>query len=196
MFVSNDQPTSWQYGVCALDADPQGFCLLGPLAEIWRSKRSSDQAIPDKSTFDFYDSPDWSGRISIAQIEREPFDIRFTLWGTALTEWWGVDYTGKTLGSESITPTEWDKVEKRYFQEMADNPFIGLVTGKLEQHDRAHIRILGLDLPVLTDGRVSHVLSGYVDLPEPEIITATLKNAPIERFMELTAGPETVDSRI
>jgi hypothetical protein len=170
---------NWQYGICPLNSEPDNFGPFKALVSLWRQKRCSELALPRKSEFDFLDFRGWWGNIAIATFEHDPFDVRFTLWGTKLTEWWGVDYTGKSLGSLSQSPDLWKLVEGKYFEEMIADPFIGLVEGKLDQHGRKHINVLGLDLP-LSDGQsISHVLMAHIAIGADENRACRIPAAPI-----------------
>jgi hypothetical protein len=129
-----------------------------------------------------FDFKGWLGRIFIAQIERDPFNLRFTLWGTQLTEWWGVDYTNKTLGSVSSDPQALQAVELAYFKEMDREPFIGVACGVLDQYDRAFIKVIGLDLPLIDDGNLTKVLSAHLEIDPDKDIPDILPDCPIMQY--------------
>lgn len=129
-----------------------------------------------------FDFKAWLGRIFIARIEREPFNLRFTLWGTQLTEWWGVDYTNKTLGSVSDDPQALQAVELAYFREMDREPFIGVACGVLDQYQRAFIKVIGLDLPLVDDGSLTQVLSAHIEIESDRDIPDILPDCPIVRY--------------
>ena len=139
--------------------------------------------MPPRAAFPVEDFASWMGRIFIAKIETNPFDLRFTLWGTTLTEWWGVDYTGKTLGRQSIKPDTWI-VERRYFQAMSRTPFIGLAGGCLSQHRRDHIKVLGLDLPLSNEQGtgLGRVLSAHLQVELDEDFDILLPDCPRSLF--------------
>lgn len=138
--------------------------------------------MPGRSDFDVFDFKDWLGRIFIARVEREPFNLRFTLWGTQLTEWWGVDYTNKSLGSVSNDPQALQAVELAYFEEMDRAPFIGLACGLLDQYDRSFIKVIGLDLPLLDGGQLSQVLSAHLEIDPDRDIPDVLPDCPVLRY--------------
>ncbi|MEQ9490172.1 MAG: hypothetical protein RIM72_14385 [Alphaproteobacteria bacterium] len=171
---------NWNYAACHPDSDPSAFGPFEKIIGLWRSKRRNGAALPRRKDFDFFDFKGWWGRVSIARIEPDPFDIRFVLWGTRLTEWWGVDYTNKRLGEMSITPDVWQVLESKYFRAMAEEPFIGLVSGSLDQHARPFIRVVGVDLPMSDGETVSHVLSAYVEAKQTDTITSVMPDAPID----------------
>ncbi len=155
---------NWEYARLPLSADPDDFGPFRDFVRTWHQKRGPKGDLPTRKDFDFFDFRPWWGKISIAKVERDPFQIRFVLWGTQLTEWWGVDYTNKILGEASITPEAWNLVEGKYFQLMDSDPFIGIVCGYLDQHDRPYVKVLGIDLPLWEDGGLSHVISVHVEI--------------------------------
>ena len=173
---------NWRYGLCPIDSDPLSFGPFQQLVSMWRHKCEPGANLPRRSDFDLPDFRGWWGKVAIAKFEHNPFDVRFVLWGTQLTEWWGVDYTNKSLGSQSSNPELWKQVEGKYFEEMIANPFIGLVEGKLDQYGRQHINVLGVDLP-LTDGQsISHVLMVHTKNDADEALETAIPGAPISRY--------------
>lgn len=165
--------TNWRYWRCAMDSDPTHFGRFRDLVAAWQSKWDTRNGGPGRRDFDFFEFRGWWGKVSIARIETDPFDVRFVLWGTRLVDWWGVDYTNKRLGEESITPEAWTMIEGRYFQDMYNDPFIGIVCGYLDQYQRPHLKVLGVDLPLFENERLSHVLSIHMEIlldEEPEDI--------------------------
>ena len=155
--------SDWTYGMCALETAPERFGPFKALIECWYRRRRTNRLIPARGDFPIEDFAPWMGRIFIARIENEPFNLRFTLWGRTLVEWWGVDYTNRTLGSASVAPERW-RDELAYFYEMTRAPFIGSASGYLSQHERRHIKVIGMDLPMGENDRVSHVLSAHMKI--------------------------------
>lgn len=173
---------NWRYRACPVDMPLEGFGPLAGFVDLWRSRWPDDGGPPARGAFYPEDFRRWMGRIFIAQVERDPFQIRFSLWGTTLAQWWKADYTGKLLGSESKNPALWNMVELEYFKAMDRDPFIGIASGFLDQHDRAHIQVAGVDLPLFDQGRLTHVLSAHVQLEhtdDPEALIPNMGNARI-----------------
>lgn len=171
--------TKWDYGKCPLASDPSHFGPFEGIVTLWRSRFRSDGFLPERKDFDFFDFKDWWGRVSIARIETEPFDIRFVLWGTQLTKWWGVDYTNKLMGSKSITPQVWKDVEGPYFRAMLAAPFIGVVSGSLDQHERPFIKVVGVDLPISDGEGGMSVLSVYVEAGQTDMVYTVMPDLQI-----------------
>jgi hypothetical protein len=162
------ETVDWTYGECRLDSGSEKFGPFRGLMELWNDRREGESELPPRSALDFYDFKDWLGRVSIARIEREPFQVRFVLWGTKLAELWGVDYTNKLLGELSETPEAWVDVELAYFKRMAERPFIGIVQGSLMDHRKSYVHILGIDLPLGSAAGLTHVLSVHMAIERRE----------------------------
>lgn len=173
---------NWRYGLCALDAAPARFGAFAELVALWRERRPPGAILPRRADIDVLDLRRWLGRIFIARVERDPFALRFALWGTVLTRWWGVDYTGKILGAESRDPDLWTLVEIAYFKEMDNDPFLGIATGYLDQHDRSHIKVISIDLPLGEAGRMTHVLSVHQKIGLDETPESLMPDCPIDRY--------------
>lgn len=181
--MEQDGATNWQYGTCPLDADAAAFGPFSGLVAMWQGKRTAGQRLPLRRALDFPDFRGWWGRIAIARITYDPFDVRFVLWGTKLTQWWGVDYTNRQLGSAAANPQAWRATEFRYFEAMAQAPFIGIASGNLAQHDRSYITVVGLDLPLSQDGEtLSHALTVHVEMKRGMTAEQFLPDCPIKRF--------------
>lgn len=172
----------WNYWMCPLDSEAGLFGPFADLVGLWQSRRPAGGGLPRRKDFRAEEFAGWMGRIFIAEVQRDPFDLRFTLWGTLLAEWWRVDYTGRTLGAEAADPDAWS-VEKRYFAEMDRKPFLGLAGGSLSEYGRGHIKVLGLDLPLSDDvGRLDRVLSAHLRLNAGDDLFGLLRNCPRSRF--------------
>jgi len=179
MSVDAQSLTQWDYAGCSLSSDPDSFGPFDGLVSLWSSKRPVEGGIPGRKDFDFFDFRGWWGQISIAHIEKDPFDVRFVLWGTQLTDWWGVDYTNKLLGTHSIVSEASQLTERRYFWELAADPFIGVVCGTLDQHDRPFIKIIGVDLPIVDGTGGLCVMSAYIKVSQTETVSSFLPNATL-----------------
>jgi hypothetical protein len=169
----------WTYRVCPIDAPEEGFGPLAGFVSLWRERMKVDGAPPGRGDFEAPDFRPWMGRVFIARIERDPFAARFSLWGTTLARWWQVDYTGKLLGSESKNPGLWDMVELEYLKAMDRTPFIGIASGFLDQHDRSHVHVASVDLPLFDDAGLSHVISAHVQLAPDQDVAAVIPNAAL-----------------
>lgn len=164
----------WFFSGYPLATDPSRFGPFEDFVSLWRSRILTLNRIPSRSDLDFYDLKGWLGKISIAKITTDPFNVEFVLWGTELAGIWGVDYTRTTLGTKSVTPDAWRQTEVRYFEAMSADPFIGVVCGTLEQYNRPFVKVLGVDLP-LTDGdNLTHVISAHLEIGLKSTVETTL----------------------
>lgn len=177
------QGPGWHFATAPLDTPSEAFGPYADLVRIWRSRIPDGSEMPRRADFSFEDFRAWLGRIFIAKIERDPFNLRFTLWGTQLTEWWQVDYTNKTLGEQSSAPEMWKSTELTYFAAMDRSPFIGIASGFLTLHGRSDIRVIGLDLPCCdAEGRLDHVISAHLKIDAHEPVREVLGNCPLFDF--------------
>ncbi|MBL8710445.1 MAG: hypothetical protein JNL25_14720 [Rhodospirillaceae bacterium] len=173
---------NWKYAKLPLASDPHIFGPFSAFVGMWRQKAQAGELPPRRGDFDFPDFRPWLGKVSIAKIERDPFEIRFVLWGTQLTTWWGVDYSNKLLGQASITPAIWKSVEGAYFEAMDRDPFIGVVCGYLDQHNRSFIKVLGVDLPLSDGAGLSHVLTLHLEIELDETIESALPDCSMLEY--------------
>lgn len=168
--------------MCSLETDEGRFGPFSDLVSLWRQRVRPNKSLPRRADFEMENFRNWLGRIFIAKVERDPFNLRFTLWGTQLVDWWKVDYTNKTLGSLSSNPTLWKFSEIRYFQEMDRAPFIGISAGQLTQHGRQHIKVMAIDLPLSDASGISHVLSAHMLIGMNDDLETMLPDCPITVF--------------
>lgn len=164
MTVISDTATRWEYWASPLEEKAASFGVYAAMVELWRARIPPGDLLPPRPCFDFLDFRGWWGRVAVAQIERDPFDVRFSLWGTKLTEWWGVDYTNRRLGEASKNPEVWRHTEGRYFAAMAERPFIGVASGRLDQHDRSFKKVVSLDLPLGKGRTLTHVMAVHMEI--------------------------------
>lgn len=182
-------PLDWRYGSCPLTTEAWRFGPFAGLVSNWRGRIAPGAQLPRRADLAFEDFAGWFGRIFIAKVERQPFNLRFTLWGTQLAHWWGIDYTNKTLGEESLDPELWKSSELRYFEVMDRAPFIGVASGFLSQHRRSHIKVLGLDLPCGDGAGLSHIVSAHLELAAEETAETMLPDCPMSPFAEIDDTP-------
>ena len=176
------EAVDWRYAMCPLETDAERLGPFRDLVALWQDRTGPDRLLPQRANFKMEDFKDWLGRIFIARVEHAPFNLRFTLWGTQLTAWWQIDYTNKTLGSLSLNPSLWEFSEIRYFERMDQAPFIGITSGKLTQHNRGHIKVMAVDLPLSEGTGISHVLSAHMRIAENDEIETVLPDCPITIF--------------
>ncbi len=157
----------WTYYTYPSDTPAVAFGPLTGFVEIWNRKRPTPEIFPCWPTFDLMDFEGWWGQISLAELHESPFDLRWALWGTSITEWWGVDYSNKFISDLPAVRKVWEVYERPYLRHLVDDRLIGFVSGALAPQDRDFKYIMGVDLPLEVDGRITHILSAYV-LREPD----------------------------
>ena len=171
----------WRYGHCALDASPEAFGPFEDLVSLWQSKRRG-RSFPARADFDVTEFKPWLGRIAIANLETDPFNVRFVLWGTQLAEWWGADYTNKSLGDLAKNPELFKEVEGQYFLDMKTDPFIGMIEGQLERHYERYRKLMGVDLPLGSDGTVEQVMLVHEEIDPDASLEELLPKSPVQYF--------------
>lgn len=176
-------PSGWRYATCPLDTDARRFGPFRDLVATWQERRRDGRLLPARDDFDIDDFVPWLGRIFVARIEHDPFDLRFTLWGTKLRDWWRLDYTGRTLGELSANPEAW-RLERSYFQAMSAAPFLGVASGYLTQYKREHIKVIGVDLPLSDGDGLSQVLSAHLQIGVVETVEDILPDCPLTAFTD------------
>lgn len=154
----------WRYNHYLPTSDPNAFGDFSSIVSLWQSKFDGNGQFPDWRQFDFYELEAWWGRLSLAEVSHDPFDLTFSLWGTKLTSWWGFDYTKKSLGNKPVAPNIWEPADRRYHHRTVSDKLIGFSTGPLDHYDREYRFVCAIDLPLERNGTVSHVLSAYCEV--------------------------------
>jgi len=154
----------WKYRIYPGDLPAAQFGCFESLVVLWRSKIQNGN-YPTWRDFKFEEFEQWWGRLSLADIRNDPLDLEFILWGTKLTDWWGIDFTKKKMSmSYERRQENWEHYEGQYFRSLIDHGGIGMVGGTLIILDRDFVTVQGIDLLLMKDGKISQILSGYVNL--------------------------------
>ncbi len=158
----------WSYNVYAVDTPAAAFGPFRDLIQLWRDK-AGDRPFPTWRDFELADFKNWWGRLSLANVHRDPVDLDFALWGSKLTDWWGIDFTKKEMDKAYKDRDEnWTAYEGPYFQALLDHGGIGVVGGDLRLLDKNYTVVQGVDLLLNKNGEVAQILSGYVNCtPDP-----------------------------
>jgi len=175
--MSSTQSGPWQWRGYPSDTTSASFSQLAPFIDLWRSKSPQPGVFPTWRDFDLMDFEGWWGQVSLAEIMDDPFDVKWILWGTKITDWWGVDYTNKRMSETAMIQDVWLNYERGYFQKLIQDRLIGYVNGTLAPQSRDHTFIRGVDLPLEQNGRITHYLTAYqkceaedMNAPKPEPI--------------------------
>ena len=156
----------WTYRAYASDKPGCDFGPLASFVELWREKSPAPGVFPAWSDFDLMDFQDWWGKISLAEMHYEPLNLRWVLWGTIITNWWGADYTNKFITEIPAVHDVWENHERGYLERLIRERLIGFVTGSLSPQGRKFYYVCGVDLPLEKNGTITHVMSAYM-LCEP-----------------------------
>jgi hypothetical protein len=151
----------WTYRTFQPDTPAMAFGPFAGFLTIWRGKCPGPGVFPSWRDFELMDFEGWWGQVSLGEIQYEPFDLRWVLWGTVITNWWGVDYTNKYISQISAVQDVWENQEREYLQRLLDKRLIGHVTGSLSPQERKFYHICGVDLPLENDGVIMQVMSLY-----------------------------------
>lgn len=145
------------------------FGPLCPIVSLWKSKWSACGAFPAWRDFDFLDFEGWWGHLSLGELQRDPFDLCWVLWGSRLVEWWGREYTNQLISKQPYLGKTWEQSERPYLQELRDKRLIGFVSGTLAPQQREYHHVHGVDLPLEQNGVVTHIFSAYKLKDGPEV---------------------------
>ncbi len=160
--MNSPNDASWRY-LCYPSNLPAGqFGPFESFVELWRGK-IKDNRLPTWRDFKFEEFEEWWGHLSLADTLNDPFDLEFRLWGTKITDWWGIDYTKKKMADTYEGRKEnWEYYEGPYFQRLIEHQEIGVCGGPLKLLDRPFINVQSIDLLLTKDGEIAQILSCYV----------------------------------
>jgi hypothetical protein len=146
----------WIYEMFPLDTPSETLGRFQTFKELWDSKRKSG-TLPAWRDFELNDlDPSWYGWLCVEDvIPGDEFNSKIRLWGTNLTQLWGIDLTGKELRDHRglvFSDEDFDMS-----QEMLQGNTFRLLSGPLDwQHDYRfspfnHITVI--QLPLADDGK-------------------------------------------
>lgn len=159
MMVRKKSP--WAYLGYPSSMPSSDFGPMESFVELWRHKCPSDSGFPRWRDFNPLDFEGWWGKVSLAEVHRDPLDLKWVLWGTTITNWWGSDYTNKRISEMPNVEDVWNNYERPYLEKILEERLIGFVAGTLSPQERQFMHICGVDLPLERDGVITHILSAY-----------------------------------
>ncbi len=151
----------WTYRTYHSETPSGDFGPMSRFVEIWRAKCPAPGVFPQWRSFDLMDFQGWWGQLSLAEMHYDPLDLRWALWGTTITNWWGADYTNKFISQIPAVREVWEQQERAYLERLLGERLLGYVTGSLSPQARHFYHICGVDLPLEKDGVITHVFSAY-----------------------------------
>ncbi len=125
---------------------------LRGLFDLWDVKRGSRQA-PPRSDFSHEDLLPWFGHLMLLDC-LDNNEYRYRLYGTALTQLFGFDLTGKLVGAVT------DRIGAKPQDEYARVVRIGapVYTSRISPSAREYLQVDKLALPLMEGGRVTKIL--------------------------------------
>lgn len=134
---------------------------LRALFDLWDARRGSRQA-PPRSDFSHEDLLPWFGHLMLLDC-LDNNEYRYRLYGTALTQLFGFDLTGKLVGASS------DLIGAKPQDEYARVVRIGapVYTSRISPSAREYLQVDKLALPLMEGGRVTKIL-GAIYLSDGE----------------------------
>ncbi|MEQ8665313.1 MAG: hypothetical protein RIC16_06280 [Rhodospirillales bacterium] len=129
--------------------------------ELWAQKRGG-RIGPALKDYDWDELKPWWGRMVITDILRDPFDYRYRLFGTHLTDVFETDPTGRKA-SELMDDTRYEiSHDMQFYRFLCDNPAVVHSHGVLYWQDRDHIECDFVEVPLSHDGvTVTNVFSVF-----------------------------------
>ncbi len=154
----------WTYDVFAPDEDDPLIEPFASFVSLWRAKRGGKR-FPAWQDFDILDFSDWWGWLAIRDIvPAESLTFEYRLWGTLVTDLYGVDMTGRTVSRAEDTETSLSvglaEEDYVFYQKIIEDGLIGLMCGEQHWRGHRHVRYGALCVPLADDGKaVDKILS-------------------------------------
>ncbi len=152
---------SWLYETFERDIDPEALSEFEDLVRLWQDKRG-DRPVPAWADFDFHDFKGWHGRISLADVMYDPFDIRYRLVGLQMAERLGKDYTGKLyteMVAEGMDPFD----DFEFYEMTSRKMLISRLSGDLRWAGQKHVTVTFINFPLSDDGKKgTHILTAML----------------------------------
>ena len=162
--IITERTDDWIYASLSLSAPESEFGRFASAARIWRSKAEAG-ALPRKRDFLPEDFRGWHGRMIIYDVLREPFDLRFRLFGTNLVDGLNVENTGKRF-SEAYGHVPDYEVTLRHFEYLVCNRTIGMSCGSMGWEGLDYCVGHFVDFPVTDDDGVIAFFFTFATLGE------------------------------
>lgn len=112
------------------------YDVFSEFKDLWDRKRE-DRDMPAWRDYNMEDFVPWLGWIVLVGFERMPaFSIEYRLWGTGLTQFFGVDLTGKT-SAETLDAFNWQE-DLDLMEAVATQRCIGIASGPMKWEDKSY----------------------------------------------------------
>lgn len=151
----------WTYECFERDVAPETLPGFEDMIRLWRGKRGG-RPVPAWSDFDFADFAGWHGRILLSEVQYEPFDLYYRLFGVEMVNRLQTDNTGKRL-TELVAQGLEPAVDLEFYEMASRKMLIARVSGELRWLKRKHVTASFLEFPLSDTGdRATHLLSAMI----------------------------------
>lgn len=141
----------WKYEYFPCDEPASSFSEAEEFVALWHAKRG-DRVYPTRQDYDWYDLQQWWGFIGISEYFRDPFDYRYSLFGTRMVERFHYDPTG--IKGTEYGPGAYDGGDDlAFFEWLAGSGHIARVSGTIHWQERSHVPASVVILPLSRDGQ-------------------------------------------
>lgn len=148
----------WKYEVFDRDIAPELLPGFEDMVRLWQKKRDGRPS-PAWSDFDFHDFVGWHGRIAVLEVFRQPFDMRYRLFGEEIAERYKADFTGKLL-SELVDSGREPPEDLEFYEMLTREMLIARVSGELFWLKRPHVTSTFVEFPLSENSEtMTHLLA-------------------------------------
>jgi len=130
--------------------------MLMRLYELWRH-RHADGTLPGRRDFDPVEMKDCLGNIFILEYVPDIDNFRYTLIGTKIVNWVGVDNTGK------LVDEIFDDRMRQFYKGLQARQVPVRTSGKVVWRDKEHVAYELVTLPLSDDKRTVNRFIGAMD---------------------------------
>ncbi|MGF1624527.1 MAG: hypothetical protein ACFCVH_06555 [Alphaproteobacteria bacterium] len=150
-----EQVDGWTYAAHPASTPDVLFGDFAPAVAMWRAK-ARPGALPRKRDFSLPDFRGWFGWVIIYDVQADPFDLRFRLFGSQLAERLRLEHTGKRF-SEAYAHVPGHEVTLRHFRALWRHRMIGTSSGPMNWEGQDFHSGRFIDLPVADNaGELAH----------------------------------------
>lgn len=143
------------------DAASDSFEELASFHAIWQSK-CRDGRLPRWSDFGFNEFLGWHRYLALSDVQPDPMDLRFRIFGSGVVELMDDDLTGKLLSQSAPAAVNEQVVE--HFTRIRNDRLIGFLVAQVGTPGSEHKRFKVIELPLASDDsdQVTQILHGFV----------------------------------
>lgn len=130
-----------------------------PFYDIWNERRG-DKPAARWSDYDWDMLRPWWGSMVITDIERDPFDYRYRLFGGEVALLFETDMTGQRASEVSGDRNYVTNADVQFYAFLSARPLMAHTYGSLQWQGRQYIRCGFFEVPLAEDGEtVDKILS-------------------------------------